>query len=80
MRQPAGNLAGSVLSMDRAFKNSIEFLQIEPYIATKLTSTNAANSIGIKSIGSINEGMKADLVIMDKNFHKRGQLDNGCWY
>lgn len=78
VRSPETNrLAGSVLSMDKAFKNSIEFLKIDPFDAAKLSSTNAARSLQLESIGSIEVGKSADIVIMDKNYTVKQTLIDG---
>ncbi len=65
----AGNnaLAGSVLTMDIAFRNLIE-LGYSIVDAFKMCSTNAAKEFKLNS-GLIKEGYDADLVIMDKNYN-----------
>lgn len=60
-------LAGSVLTMDQAFKNLIE-LGYSVVDAFKMTSTNAAKEFKLNS-GLIKEGYDADLVIMDENYN-----------
>lgn len=57
-------LAGSVLTMDRAFKNLIE-LGYNIVDAFKMCSTNAAKEFKLNS-GLIKEGYDADLVVMDE--------------
>lgn len=65
----AGNnaLAGSVLTMDIAFRNLIE-LGYSIVDVFKMCSTNAAKEFKLNS-GLIKEGYDADLVIMDKNYN-----------
>lgn len=60
-------LAGSVLTMDRAFRNliSIGYSMVD---AVKMTSTNAAKEFKLNT-GMIEEEKNADLIIMDKNLN-----------
>lgn len=60
------SLAGSVLTLDKAFKNVIE-LGYSIFDAVKLTSTNAAKEFGL-DCGVIQEGKVADLVVLDENY------------
>lgn len=60
-------LAGSVLTMDRAFKNLIE-LGYSVVDAFKMCSTNAAKEFRLNT-GLIKEGYDADIVIMDENYN-----------
>lgn len=59
-------LAGSVLTMDRAFRNLIE-LGYSVVDAFKMCSTNAAKEFKLNT-GLIKAGYDADLVIMDENY------------
>lgn len=60
-------LAGSVLTMDKAFRNLID-LGYSIVDAFKMCSTNAAKEFKLNS-GSIKENYDADLVIMDENYN-----------
>lgn len=63
-----GTLAGSVLCMNHAVKNAMDFLGVDIVEAVKLASLNPANSINMgQTIGSIAVGKKADIVIFDEN-------------
>jgi N-acetylglucosamine-6-phosphate deacetylase len=62
-----GSLAGSVLTLDRAFKNVID-LGYSIFDAVKVTSTNAAKEFGL-DCGVIEEGKVADLVVLDENYN-----------
>ena len=59
-------LAGSILTMDRAFRNLID-IGYSVVDAFKMCSTNAAKEFGLNS-GLIKEDYDADLVIMDENY------------
>ena len=60
-------LAGSVLTLDRAFKNIID-LGYSIFDAVKMTSTNAAKEFGLES-GVVEEGKVADLVVLDEDYN-----------
>ena len=59
-------LAGSVLTLDKAFKNVIE-LGYSIFDAVKMTSTNAAKEFGLNA-GEITEGKDADLVVLNPDY------------
>ena len=61
-----GALAGSVLTLDKAFKNLIN-LGYSIVDAVKMTSTNAATELKLNT-GKISEGRYADIVIMNKDY------------
>lgn len=59
-----GTLAGSVLTMDQAFRNALAIgLSLEQ--AVSLTSTAAASYLGLADRGQLAEGQRADLVVLD---------------
>lgn len=60
------SLAGSVLTLDKAFKNIIE-LGYSIFDAVKMTSTNAAREFGLNT-GEISEGKDADLVVLNNDY------------
>jgi N-acetylglucosamine-6-phosphate deacetylase len=60
-----GTLAGSVLTMNRAFRNVVRFAGVSLADAARLSSGNAARQLGIaREYGEIAPGKAADLVIM----------------
>ena len=68
-------LAGSVLTMDRAFRNILS-LGYTIYDAIKMTSTNAANEFNLNS-GEIKIGKQGDLVIFDDDYNPKATTVNG---
>lgn len=68
-------LAGSVLTLDKAFRNIIE-LGYSIHDAIKVTSTNAAIEFGINA-GSIEVGKEADFAILDNSYNVDMTIVNG---
>ncbi|MDF7673707.1 N-acetylglucosamine-6-phosphate deacetylase [Acetobacteraceae bacterium ESL0709] len=66
VRLPDGTLAGSVLTLDQAFRNAVNYGASLP-TASRLVSTNAARYLGLSDRGEISEGRLADFVVMDSN-------------
>ncbi|WP_408869197.1 N-acetylglucosamine-6-phosphate deacetylase [Brochothrix campestris] len=62
-----GTLAGSVLTMDDAFRNMIEFTGCSFEDAIQMTSYNQAKEFGLTQKGDIVVGKDADFVLFDKN-------------
>ncbi|MDZ5710690.1 N-acetylglucosamine-6-phosphate deacetylase [Jeotgalibacillus haloalkalitolerans] len=63
-----GTLAGSVLTMDQAFRHVKKLLGLKDSEMIALTSANAARTLGIfDHKGSITEGKDADFVLLDEN-------------
>ena len=65
-RLEAGNLAGSVLTMDAAFRNMLAFTGCTLQEAVKMTSTNQAREFGLTKKGAILSGFDADFVVWDE--------------
>jgi len=66
-KMPNGTLAGSLLTMDAAFKNAISTgLNIEE--ASRLSSTTPANYMGLTDRGTLDIGKRADIIVMNKNY------------
>ena len=69
------SLAGSVLTLDKAFRHVIE-LGYPIYEAVKLTSTNAAVEFGLNA-GAIEVGKEADFAILDDSYNVDMTMING---
>ena len=65
-----GKLAGSVLKMNEAIKNLIDFVGIDFVTAVKCATENPAKNLGLfDEIGSIKENKLANFVIVDKDLN-----------
>lgn len=64
-----GTLAGSILCMNEAVKNAVDFFNIPLYTAVKCASLNPARSIKMDGeIGSIAVNKKADIIFMNDQY------------
>lgn len=73
-----GKLAGSVLKINDAIKNLIDFVDISFIDAVKCATENPAKNLGIyNKVGSIKEGKLANLVVVDKNLNVYLTIRNG---
>jgi len=67
-RLPDGTLVGSMLPMNRALRNAVEFTGLSLSEALRLVTVNPARLLGIADQkGDLCPGMDADLVIMDRH-------------
>lgn len=65
-----GTLAGSVLTMDQAFRNLVGLgLGLEEAVA--LTSTRAADHLGLADRGRLAPGALADILVLDRDLRLR---------
>ncbi|MFE9597306.1 N-acetylglucosamine-6-phosphate deacetylase [Streptomyces hokutonensis] len=75
-----GSIAGSTLTLDRAFKRSVtvDRLPVEDVVAA--ISANPARLLGsYDEIGSLEPGKYADLVLLDADFDLKGVMRRGTW-
>jgi N-acetylglucosamine-6-phosphate deacetylase len=63
-----GTLAGSTLTMDRAFRMLVESIGISPVDAALMTATTPARELGLVGHGLLAEDAVADLVVLDSRF------------
>lgn len=69
------SLAGSVLTMDKAFRNILS-LGYTVFDAVKMTSTNAAKEFKLNA-GEIKVGKQGDFVVLDENFEVKSTIVKG---
>ena len=62
-----GTIAGSVLTMDQAFRLLVERVGVSVPDAAMACGTTPAREVGLKDAGVIAEGAKADLVLLDRS-------------
>jgi N-acetylglucosamine-6-phosphate deacetylase len=63
-----GCLAGSGLTLDRAVQNAVKLIKVSLPQAVRMASTNPAKVIGLENqTGRIQEGLDADLVLLDSD-------------
>jgi N-acetylglucosamine-6-phosphate deacetylase len=66
----AGTLAGSVLTLDQAVRNAMEFGGLDLADAVRMATLNPAELVGLKQKGRLEPGMDADVLVMNA----RGEL------
>ena len=78
-RQPDGTIAGSTLTLDRAFRCVVDAgASVEE--AVTMASTTPAEALGLADeIGSITVGRAADLVVLDRTLHVAAVMVKGSW-
>jgi N-acetylglucosamine-6-phosphate deacetylase len=72
------SLAGSVLTMDRAVCNIVQFAQWELQQAVRLATLNPARVAGVKNGGSLQAGAPADLVVLSPGGEVRKTIIRGA--
>ncbi|GAA2431182.1 N-acetylglucosamine-6-phosphate deacetylase [Streptomyces glaucus] len=75
-----GSIAGSTLTLDRAFKRAVtvDGLPVEDAVAA--LSANPARLLGLADrVGSLEPGKDADLVLLDSAFDLKGVMRRGEW-
>ena len=73
-----GTIAGSILKMNVAVKNLMDFTGISIIDAVKCATENPAKNLGVyDQMGSIKEGKLANLLVIDKNINIYKTIVNG---
>ncbi|MFD3996283.1 N-acetylglucosamine-6-phosphate deacetylase [Streptomyces sp. NPDC058548] len=75
-----GSIAGSTLTLDRAFKRAatIDGLPVESVV--QAISANPARLLGVYDrVGSLEPGKDADIVVLDAEFTLKGVMRKGEW-
>lgn len=66
-----GTLAGSVLTMDAAFRLLVRRVGLGLTDASRLCSTTPARALGLTDTGRLEAGCRADLVLLDRDLRVR---------
>lgn len=66
-RLAQGNLAGSMLTLERAVRNVMRFAGITLSQAVQMATANVADALGLCDRGRIRTGLRADLCLLDRN-------------
>jgi N-acetylglucosamine-6-phosphate deacetylase len=73
-----GKLAGSVLTMDRAVRNVVQFTGWTLQQAVRLASWNPARVAGLRGRGKLEPGSKADIVVLTPAGEVRATIVGGA--
>ncbi len=75
-----GSIAGSTLTMDVAFKRTVEQVGLSLVDTARMASLTPARALGQgDEIGSITIGKRADLVVLDDALEVQGVMKQGVW-
>ena len=75
-----GSIAGSTLTLDRAFKRSVTIDRLPVEDVVRAISANPARLLGMyDKVGSLEPGKDADLVVLDAEFDLKGVMRKGEW-
>lgn len=72
-----GTLAGSILSVDQALRNIVAYTGCTPGQAVWMASATAADALGLRHKGRLEEGYDADIVMLTPDLHVRRTLVGG---
>src|ERR1700730_7417607 len=78
--QAGGKLAGSVLTMDRAIRNVMQFAQWDLQHALRLATVNPARVAGLDGGGLLKPGAPADLLVLSPNGEVRNTMIRGAGF
>ncbi|MEU6224642.1 N-acetylglucosamine-6-phosphate deacetylase [Streptomyces sp. NPDC047042] len=75
-----GSIAGSTLTLDRAFRRAVTVDRLPVTDVVAALSANPARLLGMYDrVGSLEPGKDADLVLLDADFALKGVMRKGSW-
>ncbi|MGW3913275.1 N-acetylglucosamine-6-phosphate deacetylase [Streptomyces sp. NPDC005070] len=75
-----GSIAGSTLTLDRAFQRAVTVDRLPVEDVVTALSVNPARLLGrYDRVGSLEPGKDADLVVLDADFALKGVMRGGAW-
>ncbi|MFE7546640.1 N-acetylglucosamine-6-phosphate deacetylase [Streptomyces gardneri] len=75
-----GSIAGSTLTLDRAFKRAVTIDGLPVESVVQAISANPARLLGVYDrVGSLEPGKDADIVVLDAEFRLKGVMRKGRW-
>ncbi|WP_128381115.1 N-acetylglucosamine-6-phosphate deacetylase [Streptomyces cavernae] len=75
-----GSIAGSTLTLDRAFQRAVTVDELPVEEVVTAISANPARLLGVYDrVGSLEPGKDADLVVLDDTFALKGVMRRGDW-
>ncbi|MFB6959158.1 N-acetylglucosamine-6-phosphate deacetylase [Streptomyces sp. NPDC056309] len=75
-----GSIAGSTLTLDRAFRRAVAVDRLPVTDVVAALSANPARLLGMDDrVGSLEPGKDADLVLLDEDFALKGVMRRGAW-
>ncbi|MET7611893.1 N-acetylglucosamine-6-phosphate deacetylase [Streptomyces seoulensis] len=75
-----GSIAGSTLTLDRAFRRAVTVDRLPVADVVRALSANPARLLGMADrVGSLEPGKDADLVLLDGDFALKGVMRRGEW-
>jgi N-acetylglucosamine-6-phosphate deacetylase len=77
--EDGSSLAGSVLTMDRAFRRLVRDVGLSVEQAVAMTAGTPARVLGLADVGAIVPGRRADLVVLDDGFELSAVIAAGAW-
>ncbi len=77
-RLPDGTIAGSILTMDEAINNTLEFTNLSLVEAVRMATVNPAEFVNVReSKGTLEEGTDADLAVFDEQLRVEYTISGG---
>lgn len=77
-RLPDGTLSGSLLPLNRALRNLVDQVGLDPALAVRMATLNPARALGLDAtLGRVETGRTADLVVVDEGWEVEATIIAG---